>query len=367
MYHQIKGLARKYEICLIALSSHAISTEDKQKLDPYVSEMHIFQLQASERGMSMCKALFSSLPLSVAYHYSRRIHKEMKEIVARFTPDLIYYQLTRMCKYSFDQKIPKVLDYMDAFGVGMARRGQASQGVMRMVYREESRRMISYEKKVYPDFVSSTIISDQDRREIDIQDPRSITVNPNGVDTEYFIPTQDDDKKYDLGFVGNMGYLPNVEAAGYLVKEILPRLSGSPQILIAGARPTEAVKALGSEEVTVSGWLDDIRDAYRSSRIFVAPLFAGTGQQNKILEAMAMGIPCITTTVVNAAIGTVHGTHLWIADTPEEFEIGIERLLNDPQMAQDMSRAARAFVEKNYSWDSNVRILEGLFEALNKG
>ncbi|MDV7396817.1 glycosyltransferase, partial [Arthrospira platensis SPKY1] len=95
-------------------------------------------------------------------------------------------------------------------------------------------------------------------------------------------------------------------AAIYLAKAILPALKSDfseIRLLIAGARPDRRVKALATESVMVSGWMEDIRDAYSKTGIFVSPIFTGIGQQNKILEAMSMKIPVITTSSVNNAIG----------------------------------------------------------------
>ena len=113
----------------------------------------------------------------------------------------------------------------------------------------------------------------------------------------FFNPKKRIKKKYELVFTGNMSYPPNVNAVEYIAKELMPLLiERKPDIklLIAGATPANSVKALSSENILVSGWLDDIRDAYNDASVFLAPLQIGTGLQNKLLEAMCMEVPCIT-------------------------------------------------------------------------
>ena len=117
-----------------------------------------------------------------------------------------------------------------------------------------------------------------------------------------------------------MSYPPNVNAVMYIAKEIFPLLlKHKPDIklLIAGATPTNAVKSLANANIHVSGWMDDIRDAYNESSIFLAPLQIGTGLQNKLLEAMSMELPCITSALANNALKACDGEEILIGETPK--------------------------------------------------
>jgi len=163
-----------------------------------------------------------------------------------------------------------------------------------------------------------------------------------------------------------MGYLPNVEAVEYLAQRVMPKLIDAMpgiRLLIAGARPANRVKKLASKNIFVSGWLEDVRDAYNKSKVFVAPLFLGSGQQNKILEAMSMSMPCITTSIVNNSIHASDQSTVWIANTPDEFVEGITKLLHNEQLRRSMGRDARYFVSQNYRWtdftDRLVTVIEG--------
>ena len=170
------------------------------------------------------------------------------------------------------------------------------------------------------------------------------------------------DKQYDLVFVGNMRYAPNVESALFIVNEILPiLLKEKPdiKILLSGSSPAKAVLELASQHVTVSGWVDDIRVAYDEAKIFVAPLMLGSGLQNKLLEAMAMGLPCITTPLANNALGAIPEEEILIANNEAEFKIQIERLLSDANLYDKLAKNGHAFVTKNYNWQAcNKRLME---------
>ena len=151
-----------------------------------------------------------------------------------------------------------------------------------------------------------------------------------------------------------MSYPPNVLAAEFLVKQILPLVQiehPNATLLIAGAKPNAKVKSLESKSVKVSGWMEDIRQAYSSSKIFVAPLFIGTGLQNKLLEAMAQGLPCITTELCNNALQAIEGEQILISNTRESFAENIISVLNNPDAFNKQIASAKGFIKDNYDWD----------------
>ncbi|MDX1939134.1 MAG: glycosyltransferase, partial [Saprospiraceae bacterium] len=238
-------------------------------------------------------------------------------------------------------------------------------GFIKWIFELETKRLSRYESQVLLKFNDCAIISEQDRTLLMFPQKENIKIIPNGVDIQFFKPNKDSEKKYHIVFVGNMGYHPNVKAAKYLVNEILPILQEKIpdiKILIAGARPSAEVRNLQRERVVVTGWMDDIRDAYSSAQVFVAPIFFGSGQQNKILEAMSMGLPCITTSMVNNAIGAPVETGIYVADNADSFATQIVQLLQNPDLQLKIGQASRVFVEQNYSWQHSVSILAELFE-----
>ena len=361
IYHQLRFLSKSHEIFLVALTDEPVLANHIEKVKEIVSEMKVFTFKKHRRGISLLKSAISNTPFQVSFYYSSAIHSEIREIANNFQPDHVYCQLTRMSEYAKDLPYPKTLDYMDAFGVGMARRAEVVRGPLSLIYKLEANRMKKYESKIFDFFDHHTVISEQDKAHIVTSGRKEIVVVRNGIDTEFFIP-KESDKTYDIGFVGNMGYPPNVDAAEYLINILKPHLDQKLRYQIAGARPDRRVKLLAGKNVTITGWIEDIRDAYSSCKIFVAPLWSGTGQQNKILEAMAMGIPCVTSSAVNNAIGGTHEKEIMVADTVDEFKMCIKRMLNDVPFYMELKENALMFVRENYSWKQSVETLSDLFE-----
>ena len=364
LFHQIKSLSKHFEIHLFSIEEDPISKESYEELAQYCSSIKTYKIPKLKRLFNVFKAIFSGLPLQVAYNFDQGIQEQILKDLKKSEVTSLYCQLARMANYLIDHKLPKGIDYMDVFSIGMSKRAQIVNPILSILYKLEARRTKNYEQKIAAHFDFKTIISEQDKSLIDI---KNMSVVPNGVDTAYFAPMPVGSPSYDLGFVGNMGYLPNVAAAEFLVHQIAPLLKDNStpvRISIAGARPHPRVKQLQSDTVTIQGWVDEIREAYSSIRIFVAPLFNGTGQQNKILEAMAMGIPVLTTDEVNQAIGAEEGKEVCIANSAKEFKEQIEVLLKDPEKINMLSKNGLSFVKNTYSWESQNNKLIKLIKTI---
>ena len=252
---------------------------------------------------------------------------------------------------------------MDSFGIGMQKRSSVVKGLMSALYKKEAVRMIRYEALIAKRFDHLTIISQQDKEQFSFGEAEAIHVVPNGISPAFFDFPKVNEPEYDVIFVGNMGYLPNIETVEFLINDILPLLPDKTKVIIAGANPSPRVKKLASPQVFVSGWVDDIRTSYVSGRIFVAPMWSGTGQQNKILEAMALGIPCITTQLVNNAIGAQPGKEILIAESATEFANAIQLLLKDQALYHTVSTQSSKFVQQKFDWKQNATILSSIFAS----
>ena len=314
------------------------------------------------------RTLLNGKPFQVGYFYNSEVKRKVDDLIADFNPVVVYGQLLRTAEYLIDAKVWKVLDLQDTFSKGIERRLEKSFGPMRWVFRSELKRLLNYEQHVVERFDHCTIISEQDRDELPVSEKQRVSIVRNGVDMEYFAPQHDTVKDIDVLFAGNMGYPPNVMASEFLGRDVLPLLKRDRpdlKMMFSGARPAAAVKALASENVEVTGWVDDMRESYARTRIFVAPMMIGTGLQNKLLEAMSMGVPCVTTTLANNALGAKAGEQILIARSPLEFSEAIDKLLNDPELAAKLGACGREFIQQNYGWEKRTASLMDLLDPKN--
>ncbi len=367
-YHQLKELHKHHEVILCCLSDTVVHPKAEEAIQEIASQFHIFKLRKWRIVINLFFGLFSPKPFQVHYFYQRRIHQEIKKIIESEDPDHIYCQLIRTAEYAkHEHNYAKTLDYQDAFSKGMERREQNSTGLQREIIAMERKRLIAYENIIFEYFELKTIISAEDRRFIYHPERKDIAVITNGIDVDFFNPQYKVEKKYDLVFTGNMSYPPNVETAEFIAKTVLPKLQEflpGIKVLLAGSSPHKRVQQLSKiPGITVSGWVADIRDAYASGKLFFAPMQIGTGLQNKLLEAMAMEIPCITSDLANRSLKAKSGHDLMVGESCEDYVRDILEILLDIDKQQIIGKAGRQFVKNRFSWKKSVQELEKLMEA----
>src|SRR6478735_435518 len=284
-FYQLKELSKKHEIILFALSEELDDMpEAAAALKKYCSEVYLYPLTKFKALGNLSRFVVNKKPAHVNYFYDPGAQEKINQLIQQYQPEHIFCQLVRMSEYVRHVKnIPKTLDYMDAFSKGMARRGEIAPFYLKPAFQFESARLSEYETEVFADFEHTAIISKQDRNLINHPRNQQIAVVPNGIDTQFFHPLERI-QNFELVFAGNMSYAPNVDTAVFLVKKVLPlvlKKLPDTRLLLAGATPSHRILALQSENVYVSGWMDDIREAYASAKVFVAPMSIGTGVQNK--------------------------------------------------------------------------------------
>lgn len=362
-FHQIRELAACHEIHLVAVSDEPMHPEAEKELKKYVRTLTVHFLTKPGILWQLLKGIFSALPFQCSYFLNAAINKRLNQKLDAISPDIVYCQLVRMSEYVKHRKGKKILDYMDSFSSGMERRKSIARFPLSFIYSQETLRLKRYEEEIHPYFDACTVIAERDRKLLGLSGLEKVTIVPNGVDVDFFSPVNGK-KNYDLGFTGNLSYPPNRDAAEYLIREIYPEIKrNSPtlSLMVAGANPPQKLRSLATETITVQGWTPDLRLVYDAVRVFVAPFRLGSGLQNKILEAMAMGIPCVVSPLVNESLCAVPGTHLLVASTREEFVQSISRLLKDETFQKKLGHQGAEWVKENFSWKESMKKLEMIF------
>ena len=359
-FHQIKELSKQNDIYLISLSEIKVPKSSIKQLDKYCKSVHVYHISLINRIFNLLKTLINNRPFQVNYFYHHKIQKKINSNISVIKPDHIFCQLVRTALYVKDEhSIPKTLDYMDALSKGLERRIKISKFWQKPFVKMEWQRMKRFENLAFEFFNNHIIISSSDRNEIAHINNKNIEIIPNGIDANYFqkIIT---DKIYDLIFIGNLSYVPNIEAAKFISKKIFPLLQQKVpniKILISGSNPSKKVLRLSNENIKVTGWVDDIRETYCSGKVFFAPMSLGSGLQNKLLEAMSLGIPCITSNLCNESLGATHMKNIIIGNSVEQYISQILNILNKPELISEIGKNGREFVNKKFSWESSNKIL----------
>jgi sugar transferase (PEP-CTERM/EpsH1 system associated) len=366
-FHQLRILSQQHEILLCALHEDQLDKAWLEKVRPFCTEMVTLPLGRLGQMTELVKSTLGNRPFQVSYFHSPSAKRLVEEKIAAWRPDLIYCQLLRTAAYVDNvRNIPKVMDFQDAFAKGMERRLETDPWYLRPLVRSEMKRLQLFEREVFQQFDAATIISEQDREQLSFPERDKVTIVRNGVEMKRFTPSGRD-KTIDVLFAGNMGYPPNIEAGVFLAKEVMPLVREripNARLMLAGARPSFQVRQLADDLTEVTGWVDDIRDCYDQAKVFAAPMLIGTGLQNKLLEAMAMRLPCVTTPLANNALGARPGQEVLIASTSSEFAEWIVALLTRPELANDLAGQGHDFIQKHFSWEAQTQPLLQIFDTL---
>lgn len=359
-YHFIRLLSRNHQISLITLDDTQNASSYLENLKPYCSEIHIYSLSLSRRSGNLVKTLNKKIPAQVAYFYDTAIHDKVRGVIHSFNPDVVFGQLLRVAPYLENLNRKVVLDYMDAFSHIAEKNADFSVGIKRLFWRREFKLMREYEKLTYPKFSITTIISERDKS---LLNHPGMHVISNGIDLDFFKPDKNSKKKFDFVFVGNLSYKPNIDCVNYILKEVFPAIQSSmpdASLLIAGKSPSKSLLNLKQKNIVVKPDLVDIREAYNSSSVLLAPIQTGAGIQNKILEAMAMGLPCVASRQVADGFGISNQNILPAGNNTHEICTLAISLLQDKNFYSRVTEQARDFVFENYSWEKSVRRLENI-------
>ncbi len=355
-FNFIRYLSAYHDIYLCCLNENTLHQEALANIQPYCKAISVIKRSKPSIVLNVFKTFFTGKPFQIGYFYSSKAQREINALIETIQPDHIICQLSRMAEYVKDTTIPKTIDYQDVFSYGIKRRMLSSPFYLKPIFNSEYKRLCNYERKIFQWFDHKIIISETDRDLIPHSRKHEIHVLPNGVDTSYYQPVKAQ-KKYDILFTGNMAYPPNIDACQYLIKEILPLVMKKypdVKVMLAGSSPHASVKKLQSTNVEVTGWVDDMRQCYAISKIFIAPMRIGTGLQNKLLEAMAMQLPCITTTLANDALKATEKKEVLIGDTAEQLALHICYLMENENQCNQMALNAHSFVAEHFSWEKNI-------------
>jgi glycosyltransferase involved in cell wall biosynthesis len=188
-----------------------------------------------------------------------------------------------------------------------------------------------------------------------------VRVIPNGVDVTE-VKGAGHGNQECIAFSGNMSFRPNVDAVLYFYNNVFPLVRArrpDVRLHVIGTDPADEIKALAEDNsVVVTGHVEDLREHLRDAAVVVCPMVSGTGIKNKVLEAMALGLPVVGTSLGVQGIAVTSGVNIAVSDTPDGFAAAVTDLLDDPVRRQRIGGAARSLVERDYSWSVVVDLLD---------
>jgi sugar transferase (PEP-CTERM/EpsH1 system associated) len=363
-YHHLRILAARHEITCAALVAREPSAELRAEVEALGVRLVVIRLGLAGAVPSLARALAGDRrPFQVLLYLRRRAVAAVRRLVAEGGFDVTHAQLVRAAPYC-DTARPVVVDLIDALSLNFTRRAAAEGGPLGWLAAHEAARLARFEKDVVARAAVSLVVSEHERAALGSS---RVRVVPNGVQSDAFPFRENGRPPARIVFAGNLGYFPNVDAAEFLAHDIFPRVRRAipaAELRLVGARPARAVCALATEPgVSLAADVPAMAPELAAATVAVVPMRAGSGLQNKALEAMAVGTPVVTTPRVAAALAVRPGEHLLVASDAESLAAAAIDLLRNPTRARSIARAAHELVARQYRWEDSAGGVEAAWQT----
>lgn len=359
-----------HSVCVGSLARSKEELEEGQPLQEYCDKLLVGQISPAAAVAKMVARLPTTVPSSMGYFYSRSLHQQIREELRRSTYDLIFVHCSSVAQYVRSARgIPSILDFGDMDSQKWLDYSSYRRFPLSVGYWLEGNKLCREEKRLARRFSLSTCTTEAELATLRSFDAApKLDWFPNGVDADFFSPTQAPYDPDQICFIGRMDYYPNQQAMIDFCDCVLPLIQTrrpETKLIIVGAEPSTEIKNLARRTgVTVTGTVPDVRDYVRRSSLSVAPLAIARGTQNKILESMAMGVPVVCSRNAAGGIDAIPGQHVLVAESADQYADNIIRVLDNPDERQGLSVSARQRVLSNHSWPASMAKLDTIIDSV---
>jgi len=362
-YNLIRRIATQHEVSLLGflnLSDEGDGLSHMRVFCHRVETVDLPRRHKLARVPRLLRYILTGIPFDFEFLYSDELVDRIRLLASSERFDIVQIEQSRMAMYlkalpagSNSKNILVFHNVASQQYDRISRIGRTRFNRIRS--RLHSFMLHRWEPRYAERFDRCITMSEVDRRLLLTANPRlNIDVVPNGVDTEHYQPLALEEKRQAVLMIGSMSYPPNADGALWFCNEILPHIRSvlsEVQVWIVGISPPPEVMELNTDSVHVTGRVDDVLPYYMRTRVCVVPLRAGGGTRLKILEAMALGRPVVSTSLGCEGLNLVDGRHLLIADDPKQFAEQTVRLLTNRALHERIAAEARQLAVSRYDWD----------------
>lgn len=371
IYNLARRLATRHRLVLLCFTEDGAEEQYRAELEAIFAEVHFVHQPKWRSVLNGIRGLWQQEPFQVLYFHAPEMQRATNQLLRSQHFDAVHIQHLRMAPYMAScRSVPRILDLPDAFSLYWKRRQEVKGNpVRRWLERIEQQRVYRYEKQMLGQFNLSLVCSPEDLKYLCTEHGlTNLRLLPNGVDLDTFTTAEHDySLAQDVLFTGNMDYAPNVDAVVYFKETIFPIIKKqvpSARFIIAGQRPVPAVLALQDADTVVTGFVKDMAAMYQTASVVVAPLRFGAGTQNKVLEAMAMGVPVVCSNIGFNGLGIASGEGAYMELDASDFANRVIELLQSAPMRQQVGTLGSATIRKRFDWNVVTRQLEQYFEEI---
>jgi glycosyltransferase involved in cell wall biosynthesis len=359
-YHLMRELARRgHPVSLFAVvAGEPVSASASRQLAELCErvDLHPFRPSRLRRRARLATDYVLGRAFERGYFYTPTGAHALNALLAEVRPDVIVVGQLYMEAYL--PRDPDALTIFDSHNVEARRIATMTRGggARAVIARRQARPVAAHEAEVVGRLGRTWAVSPEERAYFGPLAPGRVDLVPNGVDCAALPMRPSPATSTDLLFLGRMDYGPNADGARHLIDDVLPHVRHEAALVrIVGANPPPALRRLAERTpfpIEVTGFVPDTAPYLETARALVVPLRSGGGTRLKILEALARGVPVLTTTLGCEGLGLRHRREVLIADDPAEIAEWIDRLLEDDELCASLAREGRDAVERRFDWSA---------------
>ncbi len=334
IYNVVKHLAKSNSVKVLCLADGRSDLKNIDGIRSLGAEIEAIPHSSLHSFFNVGTGALTRRPIQVLLFKNNRLGKRLSQISREEHFDVIYFHFIRSAqyvKYVPQNSALKVLDFTDAVSLYLSRFVESEKNpVIRWMVKNERDRIAAYER-IAENFDTCFICSPLDRDYLINKGIKAdFQILPNGVDIEAFKRSNETLETNRIIFTGNMPYFPNEDAVVHFARDIMPKIlkkSPDAKLFVVGGSPTRKINSLASENVIVTGFVENIAGEYLRSAVAIAPMRFGAGTLNKVIEPIALGIPVVATSIAVRGLPSAAQKAVRVADTPEEFADAVVDIL----------------------------------------
>jgi sugar transferase (PEP-CTERM/EpsH1 system associated) len=367
-FNMIRHLARSHDVTVCSLVRSDAEAREGEGLAAHCKRYEMVRVHDPVQALRMVVRLPTPVPSSFGFFHSSELARRIRAVAARERFDLIFVHCSSVARYVEDVRdVPKMLDFGDMDSQKWREYALSRRFPLSLGYGLEGWKLEREEARLAGCFDLCTATTRAEWQTLrDLAPSAATDWFPNGVDSDYFAPSDGRYKPEHIVFVGRMDYYPNQEGVTRFCNEVLPAIRAkrpAVRLHVVGADPSPAIMKLGQQPgITVTGSVPDVRPYLREAALMIAPLNIARGTQNKILEGMAAGVPVVASRVAAGGVDAHSPDHLLVAVSTEEWVVAVERILANPVERERLATAGRARVLSHHAWPQSMRRLDGIIE-----
>ncbi len=377
-FNEIKFLSRRHTVDVCCLVDTPADERHVEPLKKYCRTVTYVKINAKlKKAFSVLSAIFSGKTCTEIFFHSKKLQRQIDQLISGGNYDIIYIFCSSMASYVRNAgNIARVIDFVDIDSDKWIQYAKYARFPLKWLFKREGELLQKLECKILSWTQASFLVTERETEFFaHLPHGNKVYAIPNGIDRGFFDIDKTPCDDFLAGenyvcFTGAMDYFPNEDAVVFFYENIYPLIKPHApglKFYIVGSNPTDKVRKLADDkDVVVTGTVDDIRPYIRHAKISVIPLRMARGIQNKILEAISMGLPVVCTSNAAEGLALRNGIDFYVEDDESKFARRTLELLNNPCLKNEMVRSAQMLIDQFYDWENNLNKMESVMASAVK-